>query len=51
MCFGKDDTPLLVDPNSIIASENVSGRVYIGNIESLCESIFTNPEGSQSGRV
>ena len=29
--LGKDDTPFLVDSNSIIASENVSGRVSVGN--------------------
>ena len=47
--LGKDDTPYLVSSNSIIASENVSGRVSGENLESFREAVFTNPEGSQSG--
>ena len=45
----KDDTPFLVSSNSIIASENVSGRVSGENLESSREAIFTNPGWSQSG--
>ena len=33
--LGKDDTSFLVGSNSIIASENVSGRVSVGNLEGL----------------
>ena len=47
----EEDTPFLVSSNSIIASENVSGRVSGENLESLREAVFTNPEGSQSGGV
>ena len=47
----EDDTPFLVCSNSIITSENVSGRVSGENLESPRETIFTNPEGSHSGGV
>ena len=47
----EDDTPVLVSSNCIIASENVSGRVSGENLENPRESIFTKPEGSQSGGV
>ena len=47
----EDDTPFLVSSNSIITSENVSGRVSGENLESPREAIFTNPEGSHSGGV
>ena len=47
----KDDTPFLVSSDSIIASENVSGRVLGVNLKNPREAIFTNPEGSQSGGV
>ena len=33
--LGKDHIPVLVDSNSIIASENVSGGVYVENQGSL----------------
>ena len=49
--LGKDQTPFLVNSNSIKASENVSGRVSGGNLEGLREANFTNPEGSQTGGV
>ena len=56
----KDDTPFLVSSNSIIALENVSGRVSGENFKSPHEAffyksggvpirwgpVFTNPEGS-----
>ena len=49
--LGKDHIPFLVDTNSIIASQNVSGAVYVENQGSLRKAIFTKPEGSQSGGV
>ena len=49
--LGKEDTTFLVISNSIITSENVSGRVSVEDLESLREAIFSNPEGSQSGGV
>ena len=48
--LGKENTPFIVSSISIIASENVSGRVSGEIFESLSKAIFTNPEGSQSGR-
>ena len=47
----KDHITFLVDTNSTIASENVSGGVYVGNQGSLGKAIFTKPEASQSGGV
>ena len=44
-----DHIPFLVDTNSIIASENVSGGVQIENQGNIRKAIFTKPEGSQSG--
>ena len=49
--LGKENTPFLVSSNIIIASENVSGRVSGDNFTNFCKPNFTNPEGSQSGRV
>ena len=47
----KDDTTFLVSSESTIASENVN-RMVLGEIlKSPRETIFTNPEGSQSGGV
>ena len=43
----RDDTPFPVISNSIIVSENLSGRVSGENLERPREAIFTNPEGSQ----
>ena len=45
--LGKENKPFLVSSNSIIASENLSGRVSGENFGSLLKAIFTNPEGSQ----
>ena len=59
----KDDTPFLVSSDSIIASENVSGRVAVENSKKYPRGYFykpggvpnfANPEGSefcQSGGV
>ena len=49
--LGKDHIPFLVDTNSIIASENVSGRELVENQGRLRKANFTKPEGSQSGGV
>ena len=49
--LGKEHTPFLVSSKSIIASENVSGRVSSESFGSLWKAIFTKPEGSQSGGV
>ena len=48
---GKDHIPFLVDTNIIIASENVSGGVQVGNQGSFRKTIFAKPEGSQTGGV
>ena len=48
---GKDHIPFLVNTDSIIASENVSGGVQVENKGSLGKFIFIKPEGSQSGGV
>ena len=45
--LGKEITPFLVSSNSILASENVFGRVSGENFESLLKAFFANPEGSQ----
>ena len=47
----KDDTLFLVSSDSIIASENVSGRVSGENLKNSREAIFTNPEGSPILRI
>ena len=49
--LGKEHTPFLFSSNSIIASENVSGRVSGESFGIIWKAIFTKPEGSQSGRV
>ena len=49
--LGKDHIPFLVDTNSIIASESLSGGVYVENQGNLRKANFTKPEGSQSGGV
>ena len=46
-----ENTPFLVSSHSIIASENVSGRISGENFRSPGNAIFTNPEESQSERV
>ena len=47
----KDHIPFLLNTDSIIASENVSGGVQVENQGSLGKVILKNPEGSQSGGV
>ena len=49
--LGKDHIPFLVNSNSILASENVSGGVKVENQGNLRKATFTKPEGSQSGGV
>ena len=49
--LGTEKTTFLVSSYSIIASENVSGRVSGENFKSPGKAIFTIPEGSQSGGV
>ena len=48
--LGTENTPFLVGSYSIIASENVSGRVSGENFKSPGKAIFANPEGSQFGQ-
>ena len=49
--LGKENTPFLVSTNSIMASENVSGRLSGESYGSLKRVILIKPEGSQSGGV